>query len=125
MVSIVPVGKKREVFRAIIDVWHGKPVEKVLREYHDKVRGLPGYDLEYILYALKWILEQEDVNFTGRPERKQKELDEICKKCQITVPEGREGSQLAISLLCDIISGVHPVEAFLKANLDVRPVKRR
>jgi len=81
--------------------------------------------LEYILYALKWILEQEDVNFTGRPERKQKELDEICKKCQITVPEGREGSQLAISLLCDIISGVHPVEAFLKANLDVRPVKRR
>ena len=113
-----------EVFRAIIEVWHGEPVEKVLDKYHNKVSGLPGYDLEYILYALRWILEQEDINFKGRPERKQKQLDETCRKCQVVVPEGRKGSQLAISLLCDIISGVHPVEAFLKANLDVQPRKR-
>lgn len=112
------------VFRAIIDVWHGEPVKDVLSKYWDRVKGLPGYDLEYILHALKWILEQEDINFMGRPKEKQRQLDEICSKCQVVVLEGRKGSQLAISLLCDIISGAHPVEAFLRANLDVQPIRR-
>jgi len=116
--------KALKVFKAIIEVWHGKSVEEVLDSYRGEVEGLPGYDLEYILYALKWIFEQEDINFRGRPEEKQKQLDETCRKCGVSVPEGREGSQLAISLLCDIISGIHPVEAFLKANLDVQPRRR-
>jgi len=55
-----------KVLEAIIAVWHGRTVQDVLNEYQDFVFQLPGYSLEYILYALKWILEQEDVNFTGR-----------------------------------------------------------
>ncbi|GAB5046670.1 hypothetical protein [Thermodesulfovibrio sp. TK110] len=77
--------------------------------------------LEYILYALNWILEQEDINFNGRPSKKQKELDEICKIQNIQTPAGREGSQLAIALFCDVANGIHPVEALLKANLDISP----
>ncbi|MDW7973499.1 MAG: hypothetical protein RMI01_09920 [Thermodesulfovibrio sp.] len=39
----------------------------------------------------------------------------------ITTPEGRHGGQLAIALLRDVANGTHPVEALLKANLDIRP----
>jgi len=113
-----------KVFRAIIEVWHNKPVEEVIKKYRDDVASLPGYDLEYILYALKWILEQEDINFRGRPESKQKQLDEILKKVNVETPVGRKGSELAISLLCDIASGTHPVDALLRANLDVVPRRR-
>jgi len=73
---------------------------------------------------LNWILEQEDVNFRGRPESKQNEIDAILQKCNIVSPAGRAGSQLAISLFCNLTLGVHPVEAFIRANLDVLPVKR-
>jgi hypothetical protein len=117
--------KAMKVFNAIIDVWSGESVEEVLKKYGSEVKDLPGYDLEYILYALKWILEQEDINFTGRPQKRQQQLDEILKKQGIITPEGRKGSELAISLFCDIASGTHPVEAFIKANLDVIPIKRR
>ena len=116
--------KAMKVFDAIIEVWHNKPVKEVLEKYEEEVKDLPGYDLEYILYALKWILEQEDINFQGRPEKKQKQLDEILSKVGVKTPAGREGSELAISLFCDIASGTHPVEAFIKANLDVIPRKR-
>jgi hypothetical protein len=116
--------KAKMVFDAIIKIWHRKPVEKVLAEYKEKVKNLPGYDLEYILYALNWILEQEDINFKGRPLERQKELDEIFEKLKIKVPENREGSELAISLLGNIVLDFHPVEALLKANLDVLPIKR-
>lgn len=116
--------KAMKVFRAIIEVWHNKPVEEILRRYQSDVVTLPGYDLEYILYALKWILEQEDVNFKGRPDQKQKQLDEILKKVDVETPAGREGSELAISLLCDIASGTHPVDALLRANLDVVPRRK-
>jgi len=116
--------KAMKVFNAIIEVWHNKPVNEVLEKYKDEVKDIPGYELEYILYALRWILEQEDINFKGRPEKKQKELDKILSKVGIKTPEGKKGSELAISLLCDIISGTHPVEAFLKANLDVLPRKK-
>ena len=37
------------------------------------------------------------------------------------VPQNRKGSQLAISLFCDIFNGIHPVEALLSANLDIIP----
>jgi len=116
--------KAMKVLNAIVDIWNNKPVEEVLKRYSDDTEGLPGYDLEYILYALKWIFEQEDVNFVGRPKERQQELDEILRKHGISTPRGREGSQLPISLFCEIASGVHPVEAFTKANLDVRPLKR-
>jgi len=116
--------KAKMVFDAIIKIWHRETVEKVLAEYKEKVKNLPGYDLEYILYALNWILEQEDINFKGRPPERQKELDEIFEKLKIKVPENREGSQLAVSLLGNIVLDFHPVEALLKANLDVLPIKR-
>ena len=108
-----------KVFDAIIEIWHNKPVKKVLEKYEKEIKGLPGYDLEYILYALKWILEQEDINFRGRPEKRQKQLNEILEKVSVSTPKGREGSQLAISLFCDIASGTHPVEALMRGNLDI------
>jgi len=117
--------KAMRVFNTIIEVWNNKPVKEIVEKYRDETTGLPGYNLEYILYALKWILEQEDINFAGRPEKKQQQLDEICRKQGVTVPSGRRGSQLAISLFCDLASGSHPVEAFHRANLDVLPRMRR
>jgi hypothetical protein len=117
--------KAMKVFKAIIDVWSGESVEEVLKKYDSEVKNLPGYSLEYILYALKWILEQEDINFTGRPQKRQQQLEEILRRQGIITPERRKGSELAISLFCDIASGTHPVEAFIKANLDVIPIKRR
>jgi hypothetical protein len=111
--------KALNVLMAIIEVWHGKSIEETLLKYKEKCEGLPGYDLEYILYAMKWILEQEDINFGGRLPEKQKELDEICRKQNVATPKGREGSQLAIALLCDIANGTHPVEAFRKAGLKI------
>ncbi|RLF61022.1 MAG: hypothetical protein DRN25_01360 [Thermoplasmata archaeon] len=116
--------KASKVFDAIIEVWHNSPVDEIIKKYKKEVEGLPGYDLEYILYALKWILEQEDINFKGRPESKQKQLDEILRKVGVITPRGRRGSELAISLFCDIVCGAHPVEAFIRANLDVVPKKR-
>ncbi len=116
--------KAMKVFDAIIEVWNGEPVDEVYRKYSDDVKNLPGYNLEYILYALKWILEQEDINFKGRPQKKQEQLDKILKRHNVIVPKGREGSELAISLFCEIASGVHPVEALIRANLDVVPRKR-
>jgi len=113
-----------KVFDAIIEVWNGEPVDEVYRKYSDDVKDLPGYNLEYILYALKWILEQEGINFKGRPQKKQEQLDKILKRHNIIVPKGREGSELAISLFCEIASGVHLVEALIRANLDVVPRKR-
>jgi hypothetical protein len=116
--------KAMKVFNAIIEVWNAKPVEEVIKKYEREVKGLPGYELEYILYALKWILDQEDINFTGRSQKRQQQIDEILKKQGVITPNGRKGSELAISLFCSIASGAHPVEAFIKANLDVLPKKR-
>jgi len=54
-----------KVLEAIIAVWHGRPIQDVLNEYRGFAFQLPGYSLGYILYALNWILEQENINFTG------------------------------------------------------------
>lgn len=113
-----------EILYAIYEIWQGEDVEIVLQKYSEKTSGLPGYPLEYILNGLNWILEQEDINFKGRPAKKQLELDEICGKQGLKTPQNREGSQLAIALFCYVASGVHPVEALLKANLDIRPKGR-
>ncbi|MCM8785983.1 MAG: hypothetical protein NC827_08395 [Candidatus Omnitrophica bacterium] len=112
------------VFRAIIEVWQGNSVKSALEKYRD-LTNLPGYNLDYILYALKWILEQEDINFQNRPKKLQQMLDNKCKLAKVSVPENRKGSQLAISLLCDIFLGTHPVEALLSANLDIIPRLKR
>ncbi|MHA2612151.1 MAG: hypothetical protein V2G33_07195 [bacterium JZ-2024 1] len=48
-------------------------------------------------------------------------LDNKCKLAKVEVPENRKGSQLAISLFCDLFLGIHPVEALLSANLDIVP----
>jgi hypothetical protein len=117
-------AKALNVLKAIIEVWHNVKVEQALLRYDGLTQELPGYSLEYILYALNWILEQEDINFTGRPVKKQQELDIICAKQNVATPPARKGSQLAISLLCDIANGTHPVEALLNANLDVQPRRR-
>ncbi|MCX7724104.1 MAG: hypothetical protein N2042_02510 [Thermodesulfovibrio sp.] len=109
------------LLRAIYEVWKGENPQEVYNKYKDEISDLPGYPIEYIIFALHWILEQEDINFESRPRRKQEELNKICSMQNITTPDGRLGSQLAIALLCDVVNGTHPVEALLKANLDIRP----
>jgi hypothetical protein len=116
--------KAMKVLEAIVEIWNKKPVQGVLSRYEGVVSELPGYKLEYILHALNWILEQEDVNFAGRPERKQEEISDILRKCNVTPLPERSGSELAMSLFCNVALGSHPVEAFIRANLDVLPVKR-
>jgi hypothetical protein len=116
-------NRASKVFDAIIKMWQGVRIEDLLDKYKKETEGLVGYDLEYILYALNWILEQEDINFNGRPSELQEKIDEKLEKLGILTPPGREGSQLAISLFCDIVLGVHPVEAFLSARLDIIPRK--
>ena len=116
--------KAMQVLKAVAQVWQGAKITDVVHRYRHAVEGLPGYDLEYILYALAWIFEQEDVNFTGRPEKRQRELDEALKVLDVKAPKNRLGSQLAVALLCNIASGMHPVDALLKANLDILPIKK-
>jgi hypothetical protein len=116
--------KTKKVLAAIIELWQRRPILNILNQYQPHTSELPGYSLEYILYALNWILEQEDINFWGRPESKQQEINEILQKCNVSPLENRSGSQLAISLFCNVALGVHPVQAFIRANLDVLPVKR-
>ncbi|MEM4610402.1 MAG: hypothetical protein QW190_05915 [Thermoproteota archaeon] len=111
--------KALKVFEAIIKVWQGVAVKEVIDEYEPYTRDLVGYTLEYILCSLKWILEQEDVNFIERPPERQIAIDEKLEQWKIKTPEGRLGSQLAIALLCEIASGIHPVEAFHRANLNI------
>ena len=49
---------------------------------------------------------------------------EACTKQNVVTPQARKGSQVAISVFCDIANGTHPVEALLRANLDVQPRRR-
>lgn len=116
--------KAEKLFRGIIEVWKGRAPSVVLAEVGSELEGLPGYPPEYILNALGWILDQEDINYTGRPEAKQTELDATLRKAGVEPLSGRQGSELAVSLFCNVALGLHPVEAFLKAQIDVIPVKR-
>jgi hypothetical protein len=114
-----------KLFNAIIDVWKGKEVVAALAGLVDGESQLPGYEPEYILHALNWILQQEDINYRiPRPPKKQEEINTILAKSGVPVLENRAGSQLAVSLFCNVAQGTHPVEAFMKASLDVLPVKR-
>lgn len=107
------------VLQSLIDIWHGQGVEETLERWKDV--ELPGYPLDYVFYAMDWILEQEDINFDpeARDDEKQAEIDNILAQQNVTTPEGRKGSELAISLLCDIANGTHPVEAFYRVNLRI------
>lgn len=116
--------KALKLLEAVYKIWKGENIEEILNQYKEQVSDLPGYSLEYILCALDWILQQEDINFSERPAKKQMELDDICSKQNISTPKGRLGSQLAVALLCDVANGTHPVEALLKANLDIRPKEK-
>jgi hypothetical protein len=111
-------------FNAIIEIWYGTKVEEILNKYDSQVKGAWGYNLEYVLHAMNWILEQEDINFKGRPAKKQQEINEILVRSGVKVLMNRLGSQLAISLFCNVLQGMHPVEAFIRANLDVIPLKK-
>jgi hypothetical protein len=114
-----------KLFDAIVEVWKGSAVATALQGLRAGIGRLPGYDPEYILYALNWILQQEDINYrVPRPTRKQEEINEILGKSGVPALENRAGSQLAMSLICNITQGAHPVEAFIKASLDVLPVRR-
>lgn len=111
------------VLQSLVDIWHGNAVEEKIDEWRNSPsqEGLPGYNLDYIFYAMAWILEQEDINYEpdGRDASKQREIDEILRQQDVITPEGRKGSELAISLFCDIANGTHPVEAFYRVNLRI------
>lgn len=117
-------NKAMKLFDAIIETWNRRNIKDVIGKYQKDVRNLPGYSLEYILYALNWILDQEDINFTDRPPKRQQEIDDLLNKLNIKSTTDRRGSQLAISLFCSLVLGEHPVNAFIRVNLDVLPVKR-
>lgn len=118
------IEKAARLFEAISRVWAGESVELNIHRLETETEGLPGYPVEYILAALDWILAQEDINFTTRPEAKQAELEDTLRKAGVDPVPSRQGSHLAMALLCNVRMGMHPVEAFLKAQLDVIPVKR-
>lgn len=59
--------KAKKVLDGIYEMWKGGNIEDILNSLKNNSLDLPGYPLEYILYALNWILEQEDINFKGRP----------------------------------------------------------
>lgn len=102
------------VLQSLVGIWHRSEVDGVLAEWSaQQEQELPGYNLDYVFYAMAWILEQEDINYDpdGRDGSKQAEIDDILRQQGVTTPEGRKGSELAISLFCDIANGTHPVEA--------------
>jgi hypothetical protein len=117
-------SKAMKLFNAIIETWDRRGIKDIISKYQKDTQSLPGYSLEYTLYALNWILEQEDINFTDRPINRQQDLDDSLSQLKIKTPRGRRGSQLAISLFCNIALGEHPVNAFMKANIDVLPRRR-
>jgi len=110
-------ARARKVLEAVVAVWHRQGWQEVVSRFADAVQGLPGYDLAYVVGALDWIYDQEDLNFDGRPPQKQTELNALFKQCRIAVPTGRQGSPLAVSLLCRVWLGTHPVEALLSTNI--------
>lgn len=114
----------RGVFDGVIDIWQGQSPEPLLDRLEQVTSDLRGYDLEYFLLAYGWILDQEDINYAAgedRGEKKQAQIDAILERAGVEKAEGREGSQLAISLLCDIVTGEHPVEALRRADLIISP----
>ena len=113
-----------EAFNAIIESWKGSSVEKTLEDTRAKLGNAWGYPIEYVLFALDWLLRSEDINFNGRNEEEQSSLDEVLRKAGVEPVQNRHGSELAIALFCDIFGGAHLVDALRKTGLDVIPAKR-
>lgn len=111
------------VLQSLVDIWHGEEVKEILAGWDSETNfgGIPGYNLDYVFHAMAWILDQEDINYNpnNRDSKKQAEIDEILRKQGVSIPEGRQGSALAISMFCDIANGTHPVEAFYRVNLRI------
>lgn len=84
--------KANQVFDSVVRAWSGEDVDDLLEEYAEDADDLPGYDLEFILYALDWIMENEDAIFEGRSDNKQEEIDEKLAAHDIKKPSNREGS---------------------------------
>ncbi len=95
-------AKALKVFELITRVYRGENAENVInslsQEELSRLNELPGYTVEYILYCLQLIFEQEDVNY----------------------PKPRyEGRDRAYRMLKNIAEGKHPVEALLEAGLRI------
>lgn len=113
------------LFDGLVEIWHGKDAEDILERVSADIGHLNGYAPDFIFYTMDWILEQEDINYTPgrRGPKKQEEIDEMLAEMDVSAPDDRAGSQLAISLFSDIAAGEHPVEAFYRVGIDVRAVR--
>ena len=83
---------------------------------------LPGYSVEYVLSALEFIFEQEDVNWNrdmaGKPLPDLRKA--LIRSGSLTEDEAKRGSALAIYLLRRVVrDGVHPVAALLEVGLRI------
>jgi len=109
------------LFDGLVDIWKGRNADDVLAELRPTVEHLNGYDADFFLFTMDWILEQEDINYTpgSRGPKKQQEIDEMLAEMDVEPLDDRGGSQLAISLFSDIAAGEHPVEAFYRVGIDV------
>lgn len=109
------------LFDGLMGIWKGDDPEQKLEELLPKISHLNGYDSDFIFYTMDWILDQEDINYESsvRGPKKQEEIDEMLARMDVKSPNGRQGSELAISLFSDIAGGQHPVEAFYRVGLDV------
>ena len=94
------VGKL--LFDLITDVYKKKPANQVLNsidiETKRKIDNAPGYSLEFILHALEWIFEQEDINYP---------------------PPDYKGRAQAYQMFVDVMNGMHPVDAMKRAGLRI------
>lgn len=113
-----------DTFEAIVKIWKGLTVQDVLEDVQPRLGKAWGYPVEYVLLALDWLLMSEDINFSEREEEEQASLDDSLRKAGIEPIQSRRGSELAISLFCDIINGTHPIDALRRTGLDVIPAKR-
>jgi len=93
----------KKVFNTITRVYTGESPEEILKTMSSddikQINSAPGYSIEYILYALWLIFEQEDVNYPPS--------------------KGYNGRQQAYRMFQDVMNGMHPVVAMKKARLKI------
>lgn len=109
--------KANKVFDSIVRAWGREDIDSLLAEYANNVDSLPGYDLEFILHALDWIMENEDAIFGERSDNKQEQINQKLATHDIEKPRDRAGSQLAMGLFAGIVAGNHPVDELYDADL--------
>ncbi|USH00039.1 hypothetical protein K1720_00680 [Thermococcus argininiproducens] len=93
----------KKLFNAIKKVYSGESPEKVLTDMNPddikQINNAPGYPIEYILYTLWLIFEQEDINYPRS--------------------EGYKGRQQPYQMFQDVLNGIHPVNAMKKTGLRI------